>query len=661
MEEIESEILRVSSINESLPFKQRVVVIARKLEQATSNSFTDDRQLIAFIVTTANYNRTEHQKMANTLHAELSKTLNGYMLPAYYQFLEVLPTTLSGKINRVELFKMMLDPVFHSETSDNKEHEENVVTTISDQGPLHIIKKIFIAILKLPSNKTIQDSDSFFNLGGQSVLALRLQKALKKEFGSPVKLANIFRNPTPAGLVTVIGPQSTKTVASSTTPSNSTDLDWSKETHLPNDKRYWPRGLVKSKQPAHSVTDDTLAKTAANKSILLIGADGFVGYYMIKYLLMLHPDTKVYLLGLEERFNLGDLFAAFTLHKLFDLHLSHFDLLSRTEVIVGTMGQENFGLSEPEFDKLGQTVQSIYHTGGFVSLLATYSDLRARNVQSMFTMIDLASRNLTNEPTSLHYISTWSVIHLQTWKNTTMTKNSVWLDEQNADSFQPPPNNDQGYFKTRWVAEMLMEEAARRGFPTTIYRAPAHTAPIGSLSATPSDNFTINLYLSMAQTGLILRTPERADKIESDIGMMPINYLADTIVRLANTKESRAVTGEALRLHIVNPKSVPYSKAPALVAEVREDHVPGTMMDVEEWFETMVASSNEKAYLEWATYKEYLDNGHLMFTIDDTKTRPLLDEIDAAKDPRREKCAPVDVEYYRSILTQEKMFNAEKR
>jgi thioester reductase-like protein len=237
----------------------------------------------------------------------------------------------------------------------------------------------------------------------------------------------------------------------------------------------------------------------------------------------------------------------------------------------------------------------------------------------------------------------------------------VWKNEQNAESFQPPPTNDSGYFKTRWVAEMLMEEAARRGFPTTIYRCPAHTAPIGSLSATPGDNFTINLYLSMVQTGLILRTPERPDKIESDIGMVPINYLADTIVRLANTKESRAVKPEALRLHIINPNSLPYCKAPEVIAQVRDDNVPGKLLDIDEWFEAITASSNEKAYLEWATYNEYLDKGHIMFTIDDSMTRPLLKEIDSSADSRRVRCPPVDAEYLGSILKQEEMFHKNKR
>ena len=163
----------------------------------------------------------------------------------------------------------------------------------------------------------------------------------------------------------------------------------------------------------------------------------------------------------------------------------------------------------------------------------------------------------------------------------------------------------------------------------------------------------------MVQTGLILQTPAREDKIESDIGMVPIDYLADTLVRLANSKEARSPRSEALRLHIINPNSLPYSMAPGVIGQTRADHLPGKLIDIDSWFDAITASSSEAAYLEWATYKEYLDKGHLMFTIGDRETRPLLEEFAAA--PGRVKCHPIDAEYLGSILMQDEMFNKSKR
>ena len=658
LEEIESEIHRVSSENDTLPFKQPVVVIARALQDASADSLTDDRQLVAFIATKTKHSKEEHQRMANTLHVELSKTLNGYMLPAYYQITEKIDTTLSGKVDRVKLRNMELDPVFHLDQQASTEVDEQpAVVVTSDTGTLQVVKDVFTTVLKLPTGQKIDNNDNFFSLGGQSVLALRLQKTLKEKLKTPVRLIDVFKNPTPAGLNTILAPKATKAVTtSSAAPAGgAVDLDWNKETQLPNEDRY---------QPKKSTSSIQLTNGQTSSGALLIGADGFVGYYVLKYLLTVNPHTKVYLLSLGDRFNLGDLFAAFMLHKLFDDTLTQADLLSRTEIIQGTMGQDNFGLSAEAFEQLGHNVQSIFHTGGFVSLLATYTDLYHRNVKSMYTMIELASHGRGPVPTSLHYISTWSVIHLQTWEKTTPWKNNkhtFFTDEQSAASFAPPATNDLGYFKTRWVAEMLMEEAAKRGFPTTIYRCPAHTAPIGSDTATPPDNFTINLYVSMVQKGIILKTAERPDKRESDVGMVPIDYLADTLVRLANTDEARSVRSEALRLHVINPKSLPYSKVSAIVGQTRPDGKRGELLDTDKWFEAITALSNENAYLEWATYKEYLDRGHLMFSLQDEQTRPLLEKIDKEGGERRVKCPPVNKEYLGSIVRQEEMFNQSKR
>lgn len=644
LEEIETEIRRIAAENPVVSGITGAIVLARTLAQSTAADMTDDRQLVAFLSTKSELQKTESQAIASKLHNDLSKTLNKYMIPACYQLMTAFPMTVSGKIDRVGLNSMTLDPVFHIETVSIQTQQQPEVIEDQAAGPLEMIKGLFSGILKLPSQKVVLDTDNFFELGGQSVLALRLQKALKKELSVKVKLVDIFRNPTPTGLVKRFGLESTVN-APAVAPHSKPEIEvnWDSEIALPNDVRYLPSPAVQ--------TESDKSDGCSPKRILILGADGYIGYYMLKFLLALHPDAKVYLLSLGDRFNLGDLFSAFTEHQMFDDRVTQTDLLTRAEIVQGAMGKERFGLTNDEFIKLGRSVDSIYHTGGFVSLLATFEELRPRNVQSVFDMIELASHGCGPRPTALHYISTWSIVHVQAWSSTSLSTENVWLDEQSVASFRPPATNDHGYFKTRWVSEMLMEEAGKRGFPTTIYRCPAHTAPTAAKCATPADNFTINMCVRMAETGLVLRTPQRQDSLESDMGMIPIDYLADTLVRLAGVEEVASCTGETLRLHITNPNSLPYSKVPDLVAQLHKGSVTGKMLDTEEWFEAITAVSNENINLELSMYKEYLDKGHIMFTINDSKTRPLLDKIDAQ--PGRVKCDAVDLVYLQSLLRQE--------
>ncbi|KAJ3497795.1 hypothetical protein NLG97_g1628 [Lecanicillium saksenae] len=596
LEEIEMEIRRISSGCPILNIISGVLVLARTLHQAAEGDMTDDR--------------SEIQNIASKLHLELTKTLNKYMIPAYYQPLTAFPMTVSGKIDRVGLTSMALDPVYHVEKPSKQTEQSQEVTEPQITGPLDMIKNLFASILKLPAQKALRYTDNFFELGGQSVLALRLRFGLES---SAVK-SSVAR------------------------PHSDAEVSWDSEVALPHDHRYLPNSTRR---------DD---KFNTQKNILILGADGYIGYYMLKFLLALNRDAKIYLLGLGDRFNLGDLFAAFTEHQMFDSQVSQMDVLTRTEIVQGAMGKENFGLAKDDFVKLGRSVNAIYHTGGFVSLLATYRELHPRNVQSVFDMIEFASYGCGAAPTTLHYISTWSIVYVQAWNSTTLSGDQVWLDEQSVATFRPPATNDHGYFKTRWVSEMLIEEAGKRGFPTTIYRCPAHTAPTAAQCATPSDNFTINMCVRMAETGLILRTPKREDNLESAMGMIPIDYLADTLVRLADVEEVATPIGETLRLQITNPNSLAYSKVPELVEQ--GGRVTGKMFDLDEWFDAITGLSSENINLELSMYKEYLDKGHNMFTINDNKTRPLLAKI--ASQPGRLQCDAVDLAYLRNLFRQER-------
>src|SRR5262249_58618822 len=56
-------------------------------------------------------------------------------------------------------------------------------------------------LLKL---KNVGIHESFFDLGGHSILAVRLMAEIRSSFGVQLPLHNIFRTPTIAGLATLI-------------------------------------------------------------------------------------------------------------------------------------------------------------------------------------------------------------------------------------------------------------------------------------------------------------------------------------------------------------------------------------------------------------------------------------------------------------------------
>jgi len=138
------------------------------------------------------------------------------------------------------------------------------------------------------------------------------------------------------------------------------------------------------------------------------------------------------------------------------------------------------------------------------------------------------------------------------------------------------------------------------------------------------------------------------------VNSVPIDYLADTLVRLAGREDSRIVKGEASRLHVTNPSPMPFAKMSDMIAQVRPDRQPGVVMDADAWFTAVLAhhTGDEAQRLEWTMYKEYLDVGHTMFALDDVKTRLMLAEIDLVDSETRVRCPPVDAVYLSRLMMQ---------
>jgi polyketide synthase PksJ len=164
--EIESLLSRLSGIKEA-------VVKVQKFGE-------NDERLIAFLNVDSGFELKQEE-----ITGLLSKDLPGYMIPSFFQSSEDFPRLPNGKINKKEL-------IFKIEESE-KQHETDYDSLTSTQQKLiHIWEDI----LKI---KNINPSVSFFNNGGNSLLAINLVNIISKEFEIPLSLPFIFEFPTLKG------------------------------------------------------------------------------------------------------------------------------------------------------------------------------------------------------------------------------------------------------------------------------------------------------------------------------------------------------------------------------------------------------------------------------------------------------------------------------
>ncbi|MGJ0531725.1 amino acid adenylation domain-containing protein [Methylocystis sp.] len=120
------------------------------------------------------------------LRAFLAKRLPRVMIPTYFFVLSELPRTLSGKIDQQRLAALLIEapPPFAKPLSPKGTIEQCIVMAWS-----HILGR------QIPDRNT-----NFFDVGGHSLLLVRVRDRLAAELNMPISLQDLYRHPTVADL-----------------------------------------------------------------------------------------------------------------------------------------------------------------------------------------------------------------------------------------------------------------------------------------------------------------------------------------------------------------------------------------------------------------------------------------------------------------------------
>lgn len=141
------------------PAVERAVVVAERVG--------DLKELHAYVV-------AAQRPDVASLRAHLSGSLPDYMIPARFFHLETLPLTTSGKVDRKALHGKPLD----------------VASDVAATSP---IEEAVAAIWRgLLPDRSFGPSDGFFNVGGNSLLVIRLHEQLDQRWPGVFTIADLF-------------------------------------------------------------------------------------------------------------------------------------------------------------------------------------------------------------------------------------------------------------------------------------------------------------------------------------------------------------------------------------------------------------------------------------------------------------------------------------
>lgn len=138
-----------------------------------------DVRIIAFIV-----QKEERALDEKVFREELGIKLPKYMIPSHFVVIPEMPKTLSGKVEKKSLPAYFEENKSSSETATNKE-------AVTDEKLMEEMRGIWKEILR----KDFKDEDNFFNIGGNSLLAVQLFSKIAHKYGLNLQLATLLHTP----------------------------------------------------------------------------------------------------------------------------------------------------------------------------------------------------------------------------------------------------------------------------------------------------------------------------------------------------------------------------------------------------------------------------------------------------------------------------------
>ena len=135
-----------------------------------------DQRLIAYLVGEAGQtiDPAEMRRYAR-------EHLPDYMVPSAFMVLDAMPLTPSGKVNRRQL------------PAPERSRDGETVSALPQTYTEKMLAQLWAALLKVDQ---IGLDDNFFDLGGHSLMTIKLTQQIEAATGAQLSIADVFGNPT---------------------------------------------------------------------------------------------------------------------------------------------------------------------------------------------------------------------------------------------------------------------------------------------------------------------------------------------------------------------------------------------------------------------------------------------------------------------------------
>lgn len=452
-------------------FRQVAVVIDR------------DRRIFSFVAQPEPGATIAHLKH----HAQ--QCLPVYMHPEAWTELPDMPRTCSGKVDRQALLAMPVNATQRDDLSPA-------------QTPLQTqLVALWSELLGVPDADICMD-DSFFNLGGHSILLSTLLLRLRTQFGRSLSLSHFFDAPTIRTLSALMEDGATPNIPSAQVEK---DAEQSLDVQVLHESR------------------------AGNPNkVIVTGANSFVGAHLVEALLAGGAQEVTCLV----RERPGHSAVARFTQALHEYRLEHLDL-SRVQVYAADISQPKLGLACDVYDHLARSHGVLVHNAARVNHVMDYASLAGDNVEPVLECLRLCE---THCKKVFNFISTLSACSSVDAYGNILEAPAVATS---------PLYLKNGYNLSKWVAERLLGRAVEQGVWVNLYRPGNIAFNSRSGVCQPQNNRLMLMLKGSLQLGL-------APHLKMNFDLMPVDFFA----RFVEFHSNRFVAGRSVfNLHNPQPLS----------------------------------------------------------------------------------------------------------
>jgi len=421
----------------------------------------EQRRILAFL---AQPNGDDSQAARQAIKAQVERLLPDYMRPAAYTELASMPFASNGKVDRKALLQL---PVSFLEQQPRRlpetEHQQQLL-------------ELWAELLEMPAGD-ISTDESFFNLGGHSILLSRMLLGIRERFARSIPINRFIEAPTLLTLATLIDSDGTSAY------------------------RISPQALADAHAELHMQVQPVTQLGDVHK-VIVTGANGFLGVHIVQALL----DWGATEIACLVREGGGHTAQERFVESLRENRLEHLDL-SRVTVYPADITRPQLGLSDEVYERLDREFGALVHNAANVNHVQDYETLARDNVAPIFECLRLCegrSKKIFN------FVSTLSA-------SSAMDAQGNVLEQPAAAT--PPIYIKNGYNLSKWVAERILQRARDQGVWVNIYR-PGNIA-FNSVTGVcqPHKNRLMLMLKGSLQLGHV---PE----FSMNFDLMPVDFLA---------------------------------------------------------------------------------------------------------------------------------------